>query len=280
MKKTLIALAVAASAAVSGSALAGLGSFGSGNINNTVNFGGSITVPEGANSWVWAVGQGYDQYSNTTRDLTDNGTKLTITASENMPLLVGKTMKPFEGAPGLAPQIAFSDSKGVITPVWGTSNAEGTMTLTVNDASQQKIGTMTLNVTGISPVVWARTSGSSSADVRVQDPTGGAFLNATGNFESSPSFTEVDAILTSFGGTTIQELQTLLKTYPGLSNIAEDTSNVAGRTQDPLASSGWAYVSSYALGILRGKTLEVNFDSTVNHDTQWKAPLNMQISYN
>ncbi|EON3482503.1 hypothetical protein ACLLMF_004921 [Escherichia coli] len=280
MKKTLIALAVVASAAVSGSAMAALGAFGAGNTDNTVNIGGTITPEVVKNNWVWAVGQGYDQFSNTTNELVDSGKKLTITASENMPLLVGKTTAAFEGAPGLSPQIAFSDSKGSITPVWGADNAEGTMTLTVNNTNQQEIGTMTLNVNAFAPVAWSKTDASRGVSLRYMNNSQGSFTGATGVFQSSPNFATVNAILNAFGAPTLQEIQEQVKSYPGLSGIADDTSDIVVDSGDSYASSGWAYAGAYALGISNKKTLEVNFNSPVTTETQWVAPLNMRVSYN
>ncbi|EPD0991261.1 hypothetical protein ACR57A_004808 [Escherichia coli] len=151
MKKTLMALAVAASAAVSGSAMAALGAFDAGNTQGTVKFAGSITKPEIKNEWVWALGEGYDNYSHKTNDLTESGTKLTVTATDAMPLLAGKTKNAFAGVSGVAPQIAFSDFKGSITPAWSdtATDGSGTMTLAVRDGQRQEIGAMTLNIKGI-----------------------------------------------------------------------------------------------------------------------------------
>ncbi|ENR8844773.1 hypothetical protein ACEXEA_004198 [Escherichia coli] len=279
MKKTLIALAVAASAAVSGSAMAGLGNFSAGNTDNTVNIGGIITPSQVKNKWVWAVGQGYDNFTHETTALTDSGKKLTIIAKENMPLLVGKTTEAFEGAPGLAPQIAFSDSKGGITPVWADDNAEGTMTLTVNDAQQKEIGSMKLNVNAIAPVGWAKTDASTGIDLRYHPTSSGSFTGSTGKFASSPTFAKVNAILDAFDAPVFRDIEEQIKSYPGLSGIHVVTSGVVGTTSDKYDSSGWAYAGAYALGISNGKALEVNFNSPVNAETHWTAPLKMQVSY-
>ncbi|HFN6369104.1 TPA: hypothetical protein ACH57I_004535 [Escherichia coli] len=280
MKKTLIALAVAASAAVSGSAMAGLGNFDAGNLNNKVDFGGTITPAVVQNDWVWAVGQGYNQFSHTTRELTESGTKLTITAADVMPLLVGKTSKVTVGDVGISPQIAFSDSKGTITPVWTGENAEGTMTLTVNDAQQQEIGSMTLNVAAVAPVAWAKKDASSTVSVRSITGNGGAsFEGAVGKFSSEPSFSQVDGITVAIGAPSIAELQAQVKSFPGLENIAEDTSDVVGGSAAYYGDSNYAYSGAYALGIPRGKQLVVKFNNAISAETQWNAPLTMQVSY-
>ncbi|WP_105455128.1 hypothetical protein [Escherichia coli] len=280
MKKTLIALAVAASAAVSGSAMAGLGGFAAGNLNNKVDFGGTITPAVVENNWVWAVGQGYNQFSHTTRELSEGGTKLTITSAQAMPLLVGKTSKVMVGDVGISPQIAFSDSKGAITPEWAGDNAEGTMTLTVNDAQKQEIGAMTLNVTAVAPVAWAKTNASTGVIVRYILGQGvSSFEGAVGRFADSPSPSQVDNISVANGAPSIAELQAQVKSFPGLEGIEGDTSDAVAGTQAYYGDSNYAYSGVYALGVSKGKQLIVKFNKTISAETQWNAPLTMQVSY-
>ena len=280
MKKTLIALAVAASAAVSGAAMAALGGFDAGNVSNTVDFSGSITPSEN-NKWVWAVGQGYGNFSHKTYDLTDNGRKLTITASENMPLLVGKVTEAFKGGPGLSPQIAFSDSTGSIKLVWAADNAEGTMTLTVHDTNQQEIGTMTLNVRAIAPTAWAKSDASTGVTMHYMSNYSYSFAGSTGVFATNPNFAAVSEIINAFGAPTLQELTDQVKAYPGLGNIPDESADVVALSHDNFGSDDWIYASAYALGIPDGNKLELNFNSPVNTgaETNWKASLTMQISY-
>ena len=83
MKKTLIALAVAASA-VSGMAHA----WESGDFNGTVDIGGSITADDYRQKWSWAVGSAINGFSNALTDLTEGGTKLTITVNGDKPILL------------------------------------------------------------------------------------------------------------------------------------------------------------------------------------------------
>ncbi|MFJ7174842.1 F4 family fimbrial subunit [Citrobacter freundii] len=277
MKKTLIALAVAASAAVSGSALAGLGSFSSSNINNTVNFGGTITPPV-VNQWVWAVGQGYDQYSNTTNDLTENGRKLTITASENMPLLVGKSAQAFYGQPGLSPRISFSDASGEVTPVWDNEGlAKGTITIAVNGDNQTRIGSMTLPVTGVGIMLVDDKTGTNP--ISVMHSRSNAFQGGYGIFNSPPSFSLLNTqYIGAYGGPTVQELVAQVK---ALKPTAQDP-NVDYVV--PVDNVGFdhdsqIYSSGYALGIPNGSAMTVTFNNSLSGETAWNAPLTMQISY-
>ncbi|EHZ1870480.1 fimbrial protein, partial [Salmonella enterica subsp. enterica serovar Infantis] len=85
MKKTLMALAVAASALMSGQVMADVSWQQPGNLDQTVNFGGTITKPEYQNQWVWGVGAGFDSFQSSFTDLSEDKTELTFAAKENMP---------------------------------------------------------------------------------------------------------------------------------------------------------------------------------------------------
>ncbi|HAY0331034.1 TPA: hypothetical protein JS309_004231 [Escherichia coli] len=283
MKKTMIALAVAASAVISGSAMAALGSFDAGNTNNTVKFGGTITPSESSNNWVWAVGQGYDNFSNTTKELTESGTKLTIVADQNIPLLVGKLTSALLGQDGISPEITFSDSKGNISPVWTGQNAMGTLDLTVNDAQQQEIGVMTLNISSVAPLALASKNGSDS-NITVKDLQGttsaSAFEGAVGQFSYIPKIAEIDNILVNYGAPTISELQAQIKAVSGLENIAEYPNDYASRVNWKFNNAEKVFSGAYALGIPNGANMSVKFNNAVVSETQWNASLQMQVSYN
>ena len=70
MKKTLIALAVAASAVVSGSAMA----WTNGNFNGSVDIGGSVTVGDNfAQKWAWQTGTSLGAFDGNAKKMTDAG---------------------------------------------------------------------------------------------------------------------------------------------------------------------------------------------------------------
>ncbi|HFI4472209.1 TPA: fimbrial protein, partial [Escherichia coli] len=72
MKKTLIALAVAASAVVSGSAMA----WTNGNFNGSVDIGGSVTVGDNfAQKWAWQTGTSLGAFDGNAKEMTDAGKK-------------------------------------------------------------------------------------------------------------------------------------------------------------------------------------------------------------
>lgn len=112
MKKTMIALALAASA-VSGMAHA----WTNGDFNGSVDIGGSITADDYRQKWSWAIGSGLDGFNNALTELTNGGKSLTITVNGDKPILLGKTnvafATPVVGGVGAIPLITLSGADGV-----------------------------------------------------------------------------------------------------------------------------------------------------------------------
>ncbi|MEB7132585.1 hypothetical protein NEM60_24605 [Escherichia coli] len=284
MKKTLIALAVAVFA-TSGTAIAALGAFSPSNTNNTITFGGSITPDhQDYNVWTWAVGQGYENFNNKISELTNDEKNLTITANENMPLLVGKFLNASIGNSNksLSPQITFFDSKGRITPQWEGSNGIGQLTLTVNNAEQEEIGSANIGITAIAPTVWGNADGTGNLSQAyiTGDYNGGPFYGSTGQFGGeSISTTVSDNIMSDFGGLTFADLRALVNSSPNLGMMTPSSPNTVDTTGGAFTTSDHVYAGSYALGIRNGQSISITFASPITNETHWKAPLTMQISY-
>ena len=146
MKKTLIALAVAASAAVSGSAMAA--SWVEGGSGGDVNFGGSITVP-GNVTWMWLLGDGKTDFANQSSEMTDSGKKLVITAANDIPILAGKLKTGVKGSDlvptGTMPQIDFLSGGSKITPVFSNSGGLSLTVKLLDKTSSAELGTLKIN---------------------------------------------------------------------------------------------------------------------------------------
>lgn len=106
MKKTLIALAVAASAVVSGSAMA----WQEGDFEGSISMGGNITAPQPA--WLWQLGeQGEDAIDLSLADATQSdGNNVWSNISDHpYTLLLGKTKAEYSSvSSGMAPIITYS----------------------------------------------------------------------------------------------------------------------------------------------------------------------------
>lgn len=106
MKKTLIALAVAASAAVSGSAMA----WTQGDFNGSVDIGGNISQAQSA--WQWKVGnESADSINLNLADAvsSDSNNVWNNVGETSFPILLGKTVSEYNGiSSGMAPVITYS----------------------------------------------------------------------------------------------------------------------------------------------------------------------------
>ena len=279
MKKTLIALAVAASAAVSGSAMAALGAFSAGNTNASVSISGVITKAGTSNPWVWAVGQPYDKFKHSTIDLSEEATKLTITAGENMSLLVGKVNNAFSGGTGLTPKIQFTDYNGKVTPSWTGSNAKGSMQLAVRDDQQQEIGTMTMNIKAVAPLYYASTTSSSISGMIQSGATDYAFAGAVGGYGKYGTKSEIDEVLTAFGAPATQVIMNQIKKFPGMEGISDHTDSYLNSNYTALTYNNNIYAGAYALGVPVGDKITIKFNKAIIADTKWQTQLNMTVTY-
>ncbi|HFL4680053.1 TPA: fimbrial protein [Escherichia coli] len=106
MKKTLLALTVVASAAVSGSAMA----WQDGDFSDSVDIGGNITSEQP--TWQWKVGDmSADAINLRVADATQSGSKNVWSniGGEAYPILLGKTKFEYSGVPsGMSPIITYS----------------------------------------------------------------------------------------------------------------------------------------------------------------------------
>ena len=280
MKKTLIALAVAASAVVSGSAMA----WTSGEFDNTVNIGGSVTVGDNfSQKWAWQAGTTLSKFNSNTKEMTDDGKKLVITADQDAAILVGKTNEAFmatDVASSAIPQIAFSDyQKGKVTPVFTNAGNTGTgyLEIPVVDDQSSPIGQAKVNMTvaGVRMIADAARQRGIVGSVIAENsdniffggvPTEGAGIITHGNIATS--------FIQSMGGLSAAEmLAQLAKVDPTITQIAASTfvqkSNMTGSVT----------AATYAMGIKSGQALELTFTNPVTQTTEWKAPLNVSVTY-
>ncbi|EED4925402.1 hypothetical protein AAYR82_000561 [Salmonella enterica] len=134
MKKTLITLAITASAVVSASALA----WNKGGTGGEFSISGTIT-PSVANSpWEVSVGSGASNI-NTSIDTGERTVNVSLPAT---PIIGIRSVKGgFTGGMGLSPQITFGS--GAVVDTWGSRQGSSYIKLHIKDAiSQQDIGVL------------------------------------------------------------------------------------------------------------------------------------------
>ncbi|RXB78710.1 fimbrial protein [Escherichia coli] len=283
MKKTLIALAVAASA-VSGMAHA----WTNGDFKGSVDIGGSINADDYRQKWSWAVGSDINGFSNVLTDLTDGGTKLTITVNGDKPILLGKTNEAFStsavGGLGAIPLISLSDATGKVQVLKGTSNSQngvGTFDLEIkNRDTDKKIGTLHATMTGmaVEGVAGAENTGKLSALYAYGKShifSGGLAIESGSEMKDANSAAAFTEKMGSLSSADILSQIKLVK-----QNVESLTPQTSSVYENMKHDDGNVVSAAYALGFENGQTLEATFDEAITTSTQWTAPLNVSIAYN
>lgn len=284
MKKTLIALAVAASA-VSGMAHA----WTNGNFNGTVDIGGSITADDYRQKWSWAVGSDINGFSNTLTEMTENGTKLTITVSDNKPILLGKTNEafsaPVSGGAGAIPEISFTDYTGasvaLTNPAGETNKGLAYLILPMKNADGTKIGSVKVNASYAGVDAIGRNSGA-DGDLESLWATSGKIFY--GGLPTNVGGAELqngdDAVARTalFGSLSLNDMLGQIQAVTP--NITSLVSKKSSTDEDMQYTDGTVVSAAYSLGIANGQTIEATFDKPVTTTTQWSAPLNVAVTYN
>ncbi|MEF6061304.1 hypothetical protein U9954_01880 [Escherichia coli] len=153
MKKTLIALAVAASAVVSCSAMAsGWGQNGNG---TSVVIGGTLTPVAKVTPWEVKTG---DAVTNLDAQVQKGQTSVTVNVNEAIPVLGIRNadVNGFTGGEGIKPQISYNNA----VDINGFNNGVTTVTLSVRDVSGSAIGTMTAPFSAAALSSWLTSDGS------------------------------------------------------------------------------------------------------------------------
>ncbi|WP_242461371.1 F4 family fimbrial subunit, partial [Escherichia sp. 14.0985] len=265
MKKTLIALAVAASAAVSGSAMAaGWEQNGSG---GSVDLGGTLTPADVVTPWEVKVGNavtGLDA-------LVQKGqTEVRIETKTAIPVLGirNASASGFTGKTGIAPQINFNGAVDVAN----FSASVTTVKTDVQDASGNKIGSLTAPFSaGAVLSAYPNENQPWTALDRnmVSSVAGGSFYG--GLPKSTSKVLSGDNVLTLL--TSLDSEYTAKFVKAGKWDPIVDNEKFA----DPAVQ----FYATYGSGIEAGKQIKITLDTPVaNNDAiVWKASLPVQVTY-
>lgn len=270
MKKSLIALAVVVSA-VSGVAHA--------DFQDVFSIDGTITADTYESKWEWSIGDSLT-FQNTTKEMTDENKKLTITLDKPALILKGSTKEAFavtSTGSGAVPVITFNDYKGTVVTLQNSGNeGKGYFSLPIKDSENKELGLVKVNVSyaGIavrSGPTWAEVFSVESKNKShiyyggVADPT-------IANAQTSSN------VVRKFGGVGYEALITQVTTAkPDSSN--RPLQSYRG-TFDMVSNSGQVISSAYALGIDSNQTIEASFNNPVLKTTTWSAPLSVLVTYN
>ena len=257
MKKTLIALAVVASTAVSGSAIAD--SWITGGTGGTVEMGGTVTIVADSNS-PWAVKTGA-VVNNLDANIVAGGTVATVALGTDISILSIRSDQVFKGRVGIAPQIDYSGAVDIDS----FSKGYAPLTLEVKNSKDEKIGTAKTSIFAVALVSNVYSSGGGRSSMYAPK-TGFAFwggvakskdLAAPYNRASFSFVTEAAANYSEQG----------VSVAPGFG---------AGSVSNPNST----YSGFYASGIEKSKTIVITLDEPATSSAiSWKASLPVTVSY-
>ncbi|EHE7525200.1 hypothetical protein J0R59_004558 [Salmonella enterica subsp. enterica serovar Isangi] len=259
MKKTLIALAVAASAVVSGSAMAAWTQNGAG---GNLSIGGDLTPVAKVTPWEVEVGAAVATLN---ADVQKGQANVDVLVKSSIPVLGirSNNANGFKGAPAIDPQINYGGKVDIDT----MRNGVATLTLDVNSGGQ-KIGTL-------SAPLWVAAqahNGTASSNVMLMAPTqGDGFF---GGVAKTKEGVWNSASATSWATTL----------FPGIADNWNDAGNAftgGAPTSFNFTSTTNTYNAYYASGIDKSETIKITLDQVVAADTpiQWTASLPIAVTY-
>lgn len=298
MKKTLIALALAATGVSSGT-YAAL-TWQTGEINaQAFTLGGTFySANEFNGKWQWAVGTDLGGFNNKLSDVDSATKKMTITVTKDTPILLGKTQNafnsPFAGGVGSIPQITFKGNGGTSASITPDASTPGQGTITIplmqggSGASSSAIGQATFNVK-YAGVSLDGISTTANGPVTVQSlysssATGGIFFGGlpTSADKVIGSASNAQALITKFEPTLTQNmlLGQIKAVLTGLTTPTVSLSTTASQENTHHSGSNAVFAAAYALGIGANQHIELTFNTAPTATTEWKAPLTIEVSYN
>ncbi|MBB2412944.1 hypothetical protein HEL17_023440 [Escherichia sp. 14.0985] len=257
MKKTLIALAVAASAAVSGSAMAWTAS-GTG---GSVDLGGTLTPVEKVTPWEVKVGDGV---TNLDADVQKGQKEIRISVAKAIPVLGIRNANAngFNGGAGIHPQI---DYNGAID-LNGFRDGTTTLTLEVTGAGGQKLGALSAPFSSAAVSSWNGSKPGSMAVISTAP--GESFYGGLGKngsaIRQNASLELIGALSSDFVAKWVQQGT---RWY----------SSAAASFDDP----NTLYYAAYGSGIESGKNITITLKegASGNAPIRWNASLPIAVTY-
>lgn len=276
MKKTLIALAVAASAAVSGSVMAADWTEGQ---PGDIIIGGEVTSP--SVKWLWKTGEGLSSFKSTTNEIVKR--KLNISVPTDELFLAAKMSEGIKGVflgNTLIPKIEMASYDGsVITPRF-TSNSTMDIAVKVkNSGDNTELGTLFV------PLSFGAAVATIYDDNPVNSAVADLISGSAGTvFEGlvKPSQVSYQDIAYKWNGLSRAEMAGYVeKLMPGQK---ASTSYTGFHNWDDLSHSNYTFTNkasyfSYGSGVSAGSTLVMNLNKDVAGRLEWVAPVTITVTY-
>ncbi|MBA7901165.1 hypothetical protein NVV43_22825 [Escherichia marmotae] len=258
MKKTLIALAVAASAVVSGSAMAaGWEQNGTG---GSVDLGGTLTPVTKATPWEVKVG---DAVTGLDAQIQKGQKEVSISVKNAIPVLGIRNADEngFKGQMGIKPQI---DYKGAVN-IDGFKNGVTTVSMEVRGESGDKIGSLEAPFSAAAVASWGGEYTGSHAVYASESNTGfyGGLGKNTPAIRGDGSVELITALSSEF----IEKWKQQGKWLDKGNELFEGLTST--------------YFSAYGSGIEKGQTIKITLDQAASGDApiKWNAALPVTVTY-
>ncbi|WP_105465520.1 fimbrial protein [Escherichia coli] len=261
MKKTLIALAVAASAAVSGSAMA----WTANGTGGSVDLGGTLTPVEKVTPWEVKVGAAVNDLAGV---IKQGSTIADVQVNTTIPVLGIRTVSNsgFVGGEGLNPQISYGNAVDFAA----SENGVAPVTLTVKNADDQsEIGKLTTSMDVVARIAWKNADGSNSQNFNVYATDAGqTFYGGVGGSSAAVSSSaSVSDANTLFSGVT-----------DNYTDFGGEDIGVWG--ENTVDNAHITYSGVYASAVKAGSVIKLTLNSPADVDAiNWTAQLPVTVSY-
>ncbi|HDD9401141.1 TPA: F41 fimbrial protein, partial [Escherichia coli] len=275
MKKTLIALAVAASAAVSGSVMAADWTEGQ---PGNISIGGEIT-PKSV-KWLWKTGEGLSSFRNSADEIVNR--KLSIDVPKDELFLAAKMSDGFKGAfvgRGLIPRVEMTSYDGsTINPAFSSGS---TMELSVkvkNSADNTELGTLTVPLSygaAVASVLKGNADASTVSDI-IAGSAGTVFEGLVQNGVKTDK--EMAFKWTGLAATDMADF--VSKLIPGqyVSPLSAGYHNWNDISHPNYTATDRASYLAYGSGVPAGSTLTLDLNKDVVGRLEWAAPVAITVT--
>ena len=259
MKKTLIALAVAASAAVSGSAMA----WTANDTGGSVDMGGTLTPAGKVTPWEVKTG---DAVTGLDAQVMKNQSSVDVVVNKSILALGIRTAsnRAFEGQAGIAPVIDFKNAIDLNAFEGGVT----TLTLDVTDStSNDKIGTLTAPFNTGAIVSYTNGGLNMNTYMAADDNTSGFAGGLAADWDKVNRAPQ----------NVLNALSTEIMANFDAQGLPFDNNGFS----TTFSSDRAKFSAAYGAGILANDTIKIALDTPVTGDTSitWKASLPVTVSY-
>ncbi|MFJ7174846.1 F4 family fimbrial subunit [Citrobacter freundii] len=276
MKKTLIALAVAASAAVSGSVMAA--EWVEAQPGN-IDIGGEINTQ--SVKWLWKTGDGLSSFSSLVTDISNRVLNIPVTTDQLF--LAGKMDKGFKGTfsgNSLIPKVEMASYDGsVISPEF-IDNSSMNISVKVKDGSNNtELGALSIPLT-FGAAVATIFEGEDQSSNNIASITSGSPGTVFEGLTRPGGMTSKEKSY-KWTGVSADEMANYVKVLmPGYDIREGDVyHNWNNPGQGNYAATNKASYLTYGAGIEANSSLTMNLNKDISGHVEWKAPVAITITY-